>query len=87
MEINGHHGIIERFTLRGIRLRDEAGRAHVLSNRDITNVIVHQRREESAVGDPLSMDSGRQPATSGQRPAAGGQQPTASGQQAAAGKR
>lgn len=47
VEIDGHVGTVERFTLRSTVLRDREGRAHILSNRDIQNVIVVKRREEA----------------------------------------
>ncbi|MDQ3814882.1 MAG: mechanosensitive ion channel family protein [Armatimonadota bacterium] len=47
VEIDGHQGVVERFTLRGILLRDNAQKAHHLSNRDIKSVVVHQRRTEA----------------------------------------
>src|SRR4028118_1710082 len=46
VDIDGHHGIVEKLTLRGTWLRDEQGQTHILSNRDITNVIVQRRRQE-----------------------------------------
>ncbi len=47
VEIGAHSGTVERFTLRSTTLRDANGRLHVLSNRDISDVIVAKRREES----------------------------------------
>ena len=56
VDIDGHQGIVEKFTLRGVQLRDKDGRAHLLSNRDISNVVVYQRKvhnlKDSA--DPLA---------------------------------
>lgn len=46
VDIEGHRGIVEKLTLRGTWLRDEQGQTHILSNRDITNVVVHRRRQE-----------------------------------------
>ena len=51
VEIEGHHGRIEKFSLRGLWLRDAAGRAHYLSNSDIKNIIVHSRQEEKSRDD------------------------------------
>lgn len=48
VEIGAHSGTVERFTLRSTVLRDANGRAHILSNRDISDVVVVKRREESA---------------------------------------
>lgn len=47
VDINGHQGIVEKFTLRGVWLRDSAGKAHCISNREITSIVVHARRTES----------------------------------------
>lgn len=47
VEIGAHVGIIERFTLRATTLRDREGRLHVLSNRDIHDVVIVKRREET----------------------------------------
>ena len=46
VQINGHRGTIEKLTLRGVWLRDEAGLLHALSNRGVQDVIVLQRRQE-----------------------------------------
>lgn len=51
VEINGHHGRIEKFSLRGLWLRDAAGRAHYLSHSDTKGFIVHSRHEEKARDD------------------------------------
>jgi small-conductance mechanosensitive channel len=51
VEIGGHHGRIEKFSLRGLWLRDAAGRAHYLSNSEIKNFIVHSRHEEKQRDD------------------------------------
>lgn len=40
VEINGHTGTVERWTLRATWLRDGQGRQHVLSNREITSLVV-----------------------------------------------
>ena len=50
VEIGVHQGTVEKFTLRGVWLRDAAGRAHLLSNRHVANIIVHQRRVDAARG-------------------------------------
>lgn len=47
VSINGHEGILERFTLRGAWLRDSNGSMHCLSNRDIANIVVHKRHGEA----------------------------------------
>jgi small-conductance mechanosensitive channel len=46
VDIDGHRGVVEKFTLRGTWLRDSEGHAHCLSNRDIKNVVVQKRRAE-----------------------------------------
>lgn len=48
VEIDGHVGTVERFTLRATVLRDREGCLHILSNRDVCNVIVAKRREETS---------------------------------------
>lgn len=56
VDIDGHQGVVEKFTLRGVQLRDKDGRAHLLSNRDISNIVVYQRKVQSAkdLNDPLA---------------------------------
>jgi len=44
VDIGGHQGTVEKFTLRGVWLRDNAGRVHCLSNRDVREIVVHGRR-------------------------------------------
>lgn len=51
--IDGHQGVVEKFTLRGVWLRDASGFLHCLSNRDISNVIVQQRRQEERSANDL----------------------------------
>jgi small conductance mechanosensitive channel len=46
VEINGRQGIVEKFTLRGIVLRDKDGRVHLLSNRDISSVSIYRRKTQ-----------------------------------------
>jgi small-conductance mechanosensitive channel len=48
VEINGLQGIVEKFTLRGIVLRDKDGRVHLLSNRDVGNISVYRRKTQEA---------------------------------------
>ena len=40
VEINGHVGTVERWTLRATTLRDGQGRQHVLSNREIASLVI-----------------------------------------------
>jgi small-conductance mechanosensitive channel len=56
VEIDGHQGVIEKFSLRGVLLRDKEGRAHLLNNRDIKEIIVYRRKVQDAktFDDPLS---------------------------------
>jgi small conductance mechanosensitive channel len=49
IEINGLQGIVEKFTLRGIMLRDKDGRTHMFSNRDVSSVTVYKRKTQEAV--------------------------------------
>ncbi|HVF10823.1 MAG TPA: mechanosensitive ion channel domain-containing protein [Abditibacteriaceae bacterium] len=69
VEIGNHQGTVEKLTLRGVWLRDSAGHAHLLSNRNIADVIVHQRRIDTARGRaPVEFDSAT-PATPPKPPA------------------
>jgi small-conductance mechanosensitive channel len=56
VEIDGHQGVVERFSLRGVLLRDKEGRAHLLSNRDVKDIVVYRRKAQDAkqFDDPLS---------------------------------
>jgi len=68
VEIGSHQGTVEKLTLRGVWLRDSAGRAHLLSNRNVADVIVHKRRVDSSRGKaPMDFD-GSAPAASGPAP-------------------
>jgi small conductance mechanosensitive channel len=40
-------GIVERFSPRGVWLRDTQGKMHNIANREIRHVIMHRRREEA----------------------------------------
>jgi len=64
VDIDGHQGVVEKFTLRGVQLRDKDGRAHLLSNRDISSVIVYRRKvqEVKEIGDPLAPRQADKPA-------------------------
>lgn len=58
VQIGAHLGVVEKWTLRATWLRDSAGFTHVLSNRDVREVIVQRRAAstESAANanfDPL----------------------------------
>lgn len=55
VDIDGHLGVVEKFTLRGVQLRDKEGRTHLLSNRDISNIIVYRRKQQKTKQsvDPL----------------------------------
>ena len=56
VDIDGHQGVVEKFTLRGVQLRDKDGRAHLLSNRGISNVVVYRRKVQDTKDfhDPLA---------------------------------
>lgn len=43
VEIGAHAGTVEKWTLRATWLRDAQGKLHVLSNRDISDVVIHRR--------------------------------------------
>ena len=53
VEINGKQGVVEKFTLRGIVLRDKDGRAHLFSNRDVSSLTVYKRKIQEAAKTPL----------------------------------
>jgi small-conductance mechanosensitive channel len=52
VDIDGHRGVVEKFTLRGTWLRDGESHVHCLSNRDIKNVVVQKRRGEEPGSAP-----------------------------------
>jgi small-conductance mechanosensitive channel len=52
VQINGHGGTVERFSLRGVQLRDAKDRLHFLSNREISRIVAHQRHEEETESTP-----------------------------------
>ncbi len=56
VEIDGHQGVVEKFTLRAVTLRDKENRTHLLNNRDIKDIIVYRRKVQDAKNfdDPLS---------------------------------
>jgi hypothetical protein len=58
VEIGTHAGTVEKWTLRATWLRDAQGRLHVLSNRDISDVIIHRRAasEETPTAKAASFD-------------------------------
>jgi small conductance mechanosensitive channel len=49
IHIDGHEGVVERFNLRGVTLRDSEGRAHIISNREIQHLVVMVRRAEAQI--------------------------------------
>jgi small conductance mechanosensitive channel len=53
VEIHGQQGIVEKFTLRGVQLRDKDGRAHLLSNREVASVTVYKRKTQEPIQEPL----------------------------------
>ncbi|PQV65219.1 Mechanosensitive ion channel [Abditibacterium utsteinense] len=61
VEIGAHSGIVERWTLRATWLRDASGRLHVLSNRDVRDVIVQGRA--AVPGNPAEIAKIRSGAT------------------------
>lgn len=59
VEINGHIGKVEKWTLRGTWLRDKQGRLHILANRNVQEVIQMERAAQeplnrAAAFDPLA---------------------------------
>ena len=57
VHVNGHEGVVEKFTLRALVIRDKEGRAHILSNRDVQTVVVIKRRaeEQNTSRDPNAL--------------------------------
>ena len=56
VEIGAHSGTVEKWTLRATWLRDNSNRLHVLSNRDVRDVIIQKRaasEEKAKTFDPL----------------------------------
>jgi small-conductance mechanosensitive channel len=56
VEIGPHAGQVEKCTLRATWLRDPEGHVHVISNRDVRDVIIHRRaanEEQKSPYDPL----------------------------------
>jgi hypothetical protein len=43
--------MVERFSPRGVWLRDTQGKMHNIANREIRHVIMHRRREETRQQD------------------------------------
>jgi small-conductance mechanosensitive channel len=57
VEVEGKRGVVEKFTLRGLWLRDEEKRIHFFANRGVADVTMVARRQEAAPApafDPLS---------------------------------
>jgi small-conductance mechanosensitive channel len=48
IELDGKRGLVEKFTLRGLWMRDEAGRSHFYANRNVQSVSLLGRRQEAA---------------------------------------
>jgi len=69
VEIDNHQGTVEKFTLRGVWLRDSAGRAHLLSNRHVSNLVVHQRRVDTSRNKPAAEFDAPAPAAPPRPPA------------------
>jgi small-conductance mechanosensitive channel len=62
VEINGHRGQVEKLTLRGVWLKDESGRTLALSNRNVQDVLIVQRRaDEAAPAKPVAFDPLNEP--------------------------
>lgn len=56
VEINGHRGAIEKCSLRGLWIKDEAGHAHFISNRNVEDIVTLQRRAEAVKAPPVGFD-------------------------------
>lgn len=56
VEINGHRGRVEKWTLRGTWLRDEAGHLHVLSNRNVQAVVQLERAQQETLNRAVAFD-------------------------------
>ena len=57
VEVEGRRGVVEKFTLRGLWLRDEEKRVHFFANRGVHDVMVISRRQEApaaAAFDPMA---------------------------------
>jgi small-conductance mechanosensitive channel len=56
VEVNGVRGTVEKFTLRGLWLRDSQNAAHFIANRHVSSLSSLKRREEAAASaafDPI----------------------------------
>lgn len=57
VEIGPHAGQVEKWTLRATWIRDSSSRLHVISNRDVRDVIVHRRAaDESKIAKTGTFD-------------------------------
>jgi hypothetical protein len=52
VEIEGKRGAVEKFSLRGVWLKDAEGRTHFFANRGVHNVSLISRRAETATPPP-----------------------------------
>ena len=56
IEINGHRGSVEKWSLRSLWIKDEAGRTHCFSNRNVQDITVLQRRAEAPQKAAVAFD-------------------------------
>lgn len=56
VEVDGRRGLVEKFTLRGLWLRDEAGRSHFYANRGLQNISLLARKQEAAATPAPAFD-------------------------------
>ena len=68
VEVEGRRGQVEKLTLRGLWLRDEAGRLHFYANRGLQNISQLARMQESTATpapafDPLAAPAPARPKT------------------------
>ncbi|MBW3634984.1 MAG: mechanosensitive ion channel family protein [Armatimonadetes bacterium] len=56
VEIGGHAGQVEKWTLRATWLRDSSGALHILPNREVREVVVHRRATEAKTANSGAFD-------------------------------
>ena len=49
-------GVVERFSTRGVWLRDSQGKMHNIANREIRHVVMHRRREDAPPQDIVEQE-------------------------------
>lgn len=56
VEINGRQGQVEKWTLRATWLRDASGRLHVISNRDVKDVLIFKQATSAPQKSDVAFD-------------------------------